>query len=54
MFYHLQNLFWGFLSREVWLGAFFGGFMSGGFCSGSFCPDTQQNIALLLVYSGLC
>ena len=26
MFYHLQNLFWGFLS--------------GGLCPGGFCPDT--------------
>ena len=34
MFYHLQNLFWGF----VW-GVFVGGFMSGGL-SGGFCPDT--------------
>ena len=35
MFYHLQNLFWGF-----WLG----GFLSGGLLSGvylrGFCPDT--------------
>ena len=29
MFYHLQNLFWGVLSRDI--------------CPGVFCPDTVFN-----------
>ena len=38
IFYQLQNLFWGFLSWEVFVrgvlsGGFVGGFMSGGFLS---------------------
>ena len=41
MFYHLQNLFWGFLSGGFWLGGFLSGvFMSGGLCPGGFCPVT--------------
>ena len=41
MFYHLQNLFWGFLSGGFWLGVF---------CRGAYvrgvCPDTRINMSL--------
>ena len=44
IFYHLQNLFWGFLSGGFLAWGFLsGGFCCGGFCPGDFCPDTSKS-----------